>query len=97
MYLHEILLNEYESREPSRGRNLWGGASPEMVLHRRCRNISKVHGHSPTGALLYMTKIKRLYVAFTSRTKIFENMESLYYNVGAFIQEILFHSLNGAL
>jgi hypothetical protein len=39
-------------------------------------SISKVEGHRPKGALLYRTKIKR-FMSFMSRTKIFENMESL--------------------
>ena len=37
--------------------------SPEMVLYRGRGSISKVEGHWPKGALLYMTKIKRFYVA----------------------------------
>jgi hypothetical protein len=44
------------------GGNLGGGAIAPPPLRRGRGSISKVEGHWPKGALLYMTKIKRFYV-----------------------------------
>ena len=50
-----------------------------QTLCRGRGSISKVEGHWRKGALLYMTKIKvsNDSMSFMSRTKIFENMESI--------------------